>query len=339
MTRKIGALLVLVCILALAAGSVLAQEEKVPGPGYFKARSAVAPALAKHRGTPGSHPPYSLAGSGKPALRHPSPRTTATASPTTGLLGYHASLQQSNLYYPMGIGVSYRGDRTYFTEVDDCDVYLLYNRQYKTYLHVDWYAGPIRNRGNLYFTASDNGYGDIYKIGPGANEEWIGWGGYGCDWISAIDVDMVTGNVYFIMNCDYDYWTMLYVLPAKDFGGEAILLDEWYGEPCWGLAVKGNKIYSTDYYSGSVWVCDKYGDNWEEILYGFNGPTDLGFDKQGNLFVAEWSGGNVARVRAGSTNIGRIAVGLSSPYYLELDGLGQIFLTDYYAGTIWKFWK
>ncbi len=341
MTRKVKVLSVLVCILALAAGSAWAQDEKVPGQGFIKARSSVVSAAAKHRGTPGLHPASAPAlSSGKPALREPGPATTLGASPITGLLGYHASLQQSGLYYPTGIGVSYKGDRIYFTEYDDCDVLMLYNREYKTYVHVGWYPGPVRNRGNLY-SAISNYYSDIYKIGPGGYDQWIGWAGYDCpyDYLSAIDVDMKTGDVYFTMNCSYWDWTGLYVLPAKDFGGEAYLLDSWYYDRCWGLAVKGNKIYTTSYEYGSVYVCDKYGENWDEILNGFSGPTDLGFDKLGNLFVAEWDGGSVARVRAGSTNVARIAVGLHSPYYLELDGLGRVFVSDYYGGGIWMFWK
>lgn len=342
MTRRIKALLVLVCILALTAGSVPAQDERVPGQGFIKAHSSIIPAPGKHRGTPGSHPAYTPALSpGMSPLRQPAPRATVGASPVIGLLGYHASLQQSGLYSPCGIGVSYRGDRIYITQSDDCDVELLYNKEYKTYVHLGWDPGPIRNRGNLYCTVTDNGYSDIYRVGPGGYDEWIGWAYDGCDYdyISAIDVDRATGDVYFMVNCDYWEWTALYVLPAKDFGGEAYIVDSWYDDPCWGLAVKGNKIYSTSYYDGSVWVCDKSGDNWEEIIFGFEGPCDLGFDKLGNLFVAEWDGGSVARVRAGSTNVARLAVGLDSPYYLELDGQGRVFVSDMHAGNIWMFWK
>ncbi len=338
MTRKVKVLSVLVCILALAAGSVLAQEEKVPGQGFLKGRSSVAPAPAKHRGTPGSHPPYSLATSGKPALRHPAASATVTGAPVTGLLGYHPSLQLSSIYGPYGIGVSYKGDRIYFTESNDCDVYYFQDKDYKTYEHIGWYAGPIRNRGNLYSTYSD-GYGDIVKTGPGGDTQWIGWQGFGCDYISAIDVDRLTGDVYFMMNCGQSSWAGIFVLPAKDFGGRAISLDEWYGDQCYGIAVKGNKLYTTSYWYGSVYVCDKFAENWDEILTGFNGPTDLGFDKLGNLFVAEWNSGSVARVRPGSTNVARIAVGLGSPFYLEIDGLNRVFVTDMVAGNIWMFWK
>ena len=340
MTRSVKVLLVLVCILALAAGFALAQDEKIPGPkGSIHARS-VAPTALKHRGTQGSpHPPYSLASSGTPAPKRPAARTTAPTPLVTGLLGYHAGLQYSGLYDPYGIAVSYRGDRIYFTEYDDSDVYLLYNKQYKTYLDIDWYAGPIRNRGNLYFTASDYGYGDIYRIGPEGKVQPLGWAGYGCDYISAIDVDLATGAVYFTMNCGESDWSGLFVLLPRDFGGEATLLDWWYGDPCYGLAVKGNKIYTTSYWYDTVWVCDKWAEDWDLFLSGFDGPCDLGFDKLGNLFVAEWDGGSVARVRPGSANVARIAVGLYDPYYLEIDGLNRVFVSDTHAGNIWMFWK
>jgi sugar lactone lactonase YvrE len=105
------------------------------------------------------------------------------------------------------------------------------------------------------------------------------------------------------------------------------------------LAVRGNRILTTDYYDDAVYSCDKEGTDWYPMLYGFYGPMDLCFDKQGNLFVAEWDGGNVARVRAGKASIARIATGMETANCLEVDGRNEIFVTDYTGRTIWKLFK
>jgi hypothetical protein len=335
MTRRIQMVLVIFCVLALTAGSVLAQRSNGPERG-FGSREATA---SKRVLTPGKAQtqmrPLEDRGSGvavhPPAGLLTSPPAGAPSIDT--FLGYQASLQAS-VYYPVGVGVSYKGERIYLTEDYEDYVYYLMNGSLKTYGYVGYELHALRNRGSLY---AGTAYGDLYKISPGGDVQLIGWDHYGDD-VAALDVDAATGAVYFIANFDYA-WTGLYKLPAGASAKEAILLAWWLDYPCWGIAVKGNKIFTTDYYDGSVYTCDKNGDHWEKVLWGFNGPTDLGFDKLGNLFVAEWDGGSIARVRAGSTKVARIAEGLSRPYYLEVDGLNRVTLTDYYGWAVWRLWK
>jgi DNA-binding beta-propeller fold protein YncE len=254
------------------------------------------------------------------------------------LLGYKAILQLQGLYYPMGLGISTLGDRIYYVEEYDYYIHLLFNKKIKPLGPASPFPHCLRMRGSLYI---GDVYGGIYKIDDQNNSTLLGYDQYGDD-VSALDVDLATGAIYFVTNYmidGYNTWTGLYKLPASAAPEEAILLDWWNNGPCFGLVIKGDLIYTTDYYAQSVWICDKDGDNWSEVLPGFSGPTGLDFDSMGNMFVAEWDGGSVAAIKAGTTAIGRIAYGFSTPYYLQADAANSIYLTDMYAGKIWKLKK
>jgi hypothetical protein len=280
------------------------------------------------------------------------PRSTGPRHPTAGkitapkvgipgpvgLLGYKASIQIGGLYYPNGIGVSTQGDRIYFAQQTDSDLYCLFNKKLKTIPSVSPWPHSLRMRGSLYV---GDAYGGIFRVDDQNNSTLLGYDYYGDD-VAALDVDLATGAVYFVTNYwfdDYNTWSGLYKLPASAAPEEAALLSWWYDAPCWGLIVKGDVIYTTDYWADSVWICDKYGESWSEVLTGLYGPTGLDFDSLGNMFVAEWDGGSVAAVKAGTTAIGRIGYGFDSPYYLQVDGRNSVYLTDMYAELIWKLKK
>ena len=325
MIRKVQVFLVVLCILSLMAGTALAQGKADPN-RRLKTRTAVATALAL----------------GQPSLIHPPLNTKAVSAPIpiTTQLGYQASLQLGGLYYPSGIGVSWRGDTILFAQDEGSgNVYWHHDHIIDAIPTPTSYLHAARERGAFYVGSY---YGEVYKVVDRQYVSLRGWDEYGDD-IAALDVDLATGTVYFTTNY-YDggygeYWTGLYALPKNT--SSAILMDWWWDEPCWGIAVKGNFLYITDYYNDSIWKYPKqvqYGP-WLEFVFGLDGPTDICFDKLGNMFVAEWGGGSIARVKAGSYNIVRIASGLISPYYLQLDGSDNIYFTDYDMGAIWKLKK
>jgi hypothetical protein len=322
MTRKIQVLLVVVCILSLMAGTVLAQGKADPN-RKLKVRMPAASVAIQGQKTP-SHPPLNNKTVNGPAV-------------ITTQLGYQASLHLDGLYYPMGIGVSWRGDTILFTQgYSSGNVYWHHDKTIDAIPTPESYLRVCRERGALYV---GSGYGEVYKVVDRQYVTYLGEDWYGDD-IAALDVDMATGAVYFVTNYyGYDYdWSGLYKLSPNTT--EAILIDSWWDEPCWGLAVKGNYLYITDYYNDSVWKTPKKGGPWTEIVFDLDGPTDICFDKLGNMFVAEYRGGSIARVKAGGAHdIVRIATGFYSPYYLQLDGSNNIYFTDYNMGQIWKLRK
>jgi hypothetical protein len=350
MTRRIKVFLVVLGILAITGGIILAQSAKVQqlNNGAIQAQpQAQSPKTTPpgvHRSdlaVAAQHAPRSKSDPRLPGhVRPPAPSNASNGFPAvTTYLGYKASLLDSGIPYPNGIAASYRGDRVYLTIWDDPDVYLNYLRQWTSYVFVTYDLTNIRNRGSLY-VATD--WGGIFGISAGGVLTYLGYDWYD-DEVGGMDVDLATGTVYFVTNY-YDYvydyyWTGLYKLKPGASPHEAELLDWWYDYPSWGLAVKGNRIFTTDYYSNAVYSCDKEGTDWDMFLNGFDGPFDLCFDKSGNLFVAEWDGGSVARVRAGKASIARIATGMETGNCLEVDGRGEVFVTDYYGGTIWKLFK
>jgi hypothetical protein len=354
MRRKIQVLWVVLCILSLMAGTVLAQGKADPN-RKLKVRMPAASGAVQGQKPP-SHPPLK-----KDAVNNGVVITTQ--------LGYKAGLLLDNLYYPTGIGVSTRGDSIFFTQENTqensfgstnltqedsivSNVYWHHDHTITTIPIPADYLQACRVRGALYV---GSGYGEVFKVVDRQYVTYLGDDYYG-DYIAALDVDLATGTVYFVVNYyngvpdGYEYWSGLYKLPRNST--TAILMDEWYDEPCWGLAVKGNLLYITDYVNDSIWTYPKKGGDWNEIVFDLDGPTDIGFDKLGNMFVAEWDGGSIARVKAGSWNGGtvptlkagsqnivRIASGFYSPFYLQLDGYNNIYFTDNYMGQIWKLRK
>jgi DNA-binding beta-propeller fold protein YncE len=343
MKRRILVVLAVLCVLLLTAGFVPAQDQarqKNPlldkGTGEYlppqysgdpinPRLDRMLPGAKQARNQSGLHHPPQLKG----------PVGPADAVVITTQFGYKAKLWSYGLYYPAGIGVSQRGDSIYYD--DDYGGYVYRDRNHSvtaipvapTYLHA------MRLRGALYV---GTGYGDIYKLDPAMGVTFAGYDIYGDD-VAGLDVDTETGVVYFVTNYfDSSYeWTGLYKLPPNTT--EAILLAWWYDEPAWGLAVRGSYIYVSDYYYNEVWRTDKNATGWQLYAWDLWGPTDICFDSAGNLVVAEWDSGSVAVIKARTGQVGRIAYGFYSPYYLQLDKSDAIYLTDFDAGEIWRLWK
>lgn len=71
----------------------------------------------------------------------------------------------------------------------------------------------------------------------------------------------------------------------------------------------------------------------QPILGGFNSPTGMVYDQNGNLYVAEWGAGRIARIKDGKASI--ILDGLSSPAGLAMDESGNMYIAEYGDGNIY----
>ncbi len=232
---------------------------------------------------------------------------------------------------PIGIGVSSNGDTIYFTDLSN-DIFRDRSHTIKSFPTPGSGLFACRLRGALYV---GDGNGDIWKLDQGqVTPRGHDPNGYP---VSAIDVDTATGTVYFLTQYLGGLMNYLYKLPPNVTTG--VLIKSWPDLPGWGLAVKGNWLYVSDYHGNSISRISKNGGSFFLVSTGLSGPMDIGFDKLGNLFVAEWFGGSIARIKAGGGNIVRIATGFLEPFYLQLDGSGNIYLTDFGAGEIWKLSK
>lgn len=68
---------------------------------------------------------------------------------------------------------------------------------------------------------------------------------------------------------------------------------------------------------------------------GFQAPTGIAVDKNGNLYVSNWSGGTVAKVdKFGRQNV--FAGGMGSPAGLAFDEEGNLYVSDYSKNVIYK---
>lgn len=68
---------------------------------------------------------------------------------------------------------------------------------------------------------------------------------------------------------------------------------------------------------------------------GFQAPTGIAVDKNGSLYVSNWSGGTVAKVdSSGRQSV--FAGGMGSPAGLAFDGEGNLYVSDYSKNVIYK---
>lgn len=68
---------------------------------------------------------------------------------------------------------------------------------------------------------------------------------------------------------------------------------------------------------------------------GFQAPTGIAVDKNGNLYVSNWSGGTVTKVDAAG-NHSVFAGGMGSPAGLAFDKDGNLYISDYSKNVICK---
>jgi len=291
---------VVLVVLALTAGAVPAQVQKNSGH------------MPPHRG-----------------------QSVAYKSKVTTYLGYRAAVMAEGLYYPDAIAVSSRGDSIYFGEGGSGDIFRLLNQKIAS-TPVSFDDVEVARLRNAFYVGDD--YGEIYKLGPAGKYQHQASTPAPFDvYVSGLDIDPVSGAIYYVVNSWDDYESALFKLPAGS--DTPIYLDSWEEDPSWGLAVKGKYLYVTDYYSDSLWSFSLESGDWEEIVTGLGGPTDICFDKLGNLFVAGYSDGTIYRIKAGTWAVSTIADGLYEPFRLQLDASNRIYFTDYGAGIIWKLFK
>ena len=68
---------------------------------------------------------------------------------------------------------------------------------------------------------------------------------------------------------------------------------------------------------------------------GFQAPTGLAMDRDGNLYVSNWSGNSVTKVGAAG-NYSTFADGMGSPAGLAFDQAGNLYVADYSRDIIYK---
>ena len=71
---------------------------------------------------------------------------------------------------------------------------------------------------------------------------------------------------------------------------------------------------------------------------GLNHPSDITFDANGNLYVANVIGFNsVEKFSSTGADLGAFATGIIHPYGLTFDATGNLYVTSSASGTIEKF--
>ncbi|RDJ23308.1 hypothetical protein DWF00_22000 [Bosea caraganae] len=74
----------------------------------------------------------------------------------------------------------------------------------------------------------------------------------------------------------------------------------------------------------------------EKLWSGFSSPVGMGFDAAGNLYVAEWSAGRIARIDPrGNRSV--FADGLSGPSGLAVGPDGAVYVASYSRDEIYRF--
>lgn len=74
----------------------------------------------------------------------------------------------------------------------------------------------------------------------------------------------------------------------------------------------------------------------EKLWSGFSSPVGMGFDAAGNLYVAEWAAGRVARIDP-QGNRSVFADGLSGPSGLAVGSDGSVYVASYSRDEIYRF--
>jgi hypothetical protein len=71
------------------------------------------------------------------------------------------------------------------------------------------------------------------------------------------------------------------------------------------------------------------------IATGFSAPSGLGFDRPGNLYVANFTNNTIDRISAdGSRSQFSSGSNLKGPIGLVVDGLGNVYVANYTGGTV-----
>ncbi len=237
--------------------------------------------------------------------------------------------------WPTGLGVSVTGDTVYINSWTGN----AYRYRPGQALEVGSGAPPLlagRLWGKYYF-GMDGGF--VGYVGSGLSFD-IFMFPFGPDLeTTALDVDRVTGIVYFAITDWYNGYCVFFKYTPST-GTVDYLFDEDYS-PCYGIAVRGNYVYFSFEYDDVVLRVDKRapGGRWQLVAEGLNGPDDIQFDAKGNMFVAEWDSGTIASIPAGTTKVKRIASGFFGPGYLGMDKYGNVYVSEYAGGVVWELKK
>lgn len=251
---------------------------------------------------------------------------------------YEAVLLENSLSYPQGIGVGVLGDRVLVGTIGD---YSLWGRVEGSLTFFDYFYEPSGGKmcaGTFY---AGNYYGDLYRLNADRSLEGVlGWDDPYYE-ISAIAMDPVTQDIYFMRNdwIDYPYDVYTDLFRYRPSNGKLTYINGWEGFISWGIAVRGNSVYIADVYDDVIWRMAKNGGGLHLFVDGLYEPADIEFDAKGNLYIAEFAGGSIAMVKTGTTTVKRIATGFYTPNYIGLDKLGDIFFSDYYGSTLWELKK
>ena len=149
--------------------------------------------------------------------------------------------------------------------------------------------------------------------------------------IDALTVDPANGSVYF--SAGNSVFNGIYVL-RKGSSTPKLLLSLPIPNPSYGLAINGDLLYFGDYYGGAIYRIPKRGGRVRLVCSGLAQPARMVFDKGGNLYIAEFGGGRILAVKAGTTDPTVIALSAFIGA-VAVDGNGNVYFGTN-AGQLWK---
>lgn len=269
-----------------------------------------------------------FAGQAQAVVNTNKPVKKVIVAPTLPLMpstvpGYDAQLLGSGMDDPWGVGVLPKGRDAF---VNDSGDNTLWRYRYGTFSQIMTTGTSLeagRYRGRYY--VGDN-LGHIYKFKAGVGLESIMFAVPGP--IMALDVDPANGDIYFIANGNVPFR-----LPKGSqfpVGLGIVLPNQSYG-----IAVRSRHLYISQYDTGLIYRLPKKGGALTVAFSGLNGPTDLVFNKDGDLFVAEYNGGSIAHIPSTFSSIKRIAWGFIEPFTLGVDLNDNVILVDNGAAELW----
>jgi DNA-binding beta-propeller fold protein YncE len=255
----------------------------------------------------------------------------AATTPIATSVEYSPVLLSSAIPSPRGIGVPPAAGRVYVCGYNGTDEIYLYRHGSTQPTGVDAGGGPFAARylQGFYF-GDQSGY--IDKLVKGAAKQLVSMPG---SLISGLAVDPANGCIYFAtIGSSYG----IYKLRKGSSTPKLLLSVAFY---CYGIAVQGDALYISDYDSGAIYRMPKRGGSLHLFCSGLYGPCDLLFDKGGNLYIAEWLGGRVQAVRAGTSTPVVIAQGFVNVFGIGLDKYGNVYFTEDPSnngsnGNLWK---
>jgi DNA-binding beta-propeller fold protein YncE len=266
--------------------------------------------------------------SGDPVDRNPAlrgvPPGVQIVLPSTAP-GYKIITLASGLMSPRGVGVKPSGAYVYVCTEDDYSLWVYHDGAIHRLLTMpspDAALHASRYRAG-YIAGSD--LGQVIKFAGGAGHNLLAVP-YS-DVITALDVDRSNGDIYFAVTSE------VYRLPK---GQNTAVHITTLPDTTWGLAVRGSQLYISQSIEGLIYRMPKSGGPLTTIASGLTGPCDLGFDGAGNLYVCDFNGGTIERLRAGTWARKTIVWDLGFPYYLGLDSKGNIYFSDFERGILYK---